>query len=78
MLASRADARSRRRLAEPGLLGGALSGRDITAVQKTVAGLLKLISPNPAVEVADDDLEWAVRLALESRRVDARDALLKG
>ncbi|MBK7780574.1 MAG: BREX system Lon protease-like protein BrxL [Ardenticatenia bacterium] len=48
--------------------GGALSGRDITAVQKTVAGLLKLISPNPATEVGDDDLEWAVRLALESRR----------
>jgi len=48
--------------------GGALSGRDITAVQKTVSGLLKLIQPNPEVEVPDDDLEWAVRLALECRR----------
>jgi ATP-dependent Lon protease len=48
--------------------GGALSGRDITAVQKTVAGLLKLVSPNPEVEVPEEDLEWAVRLALECRR----------
>ncbi|MBI4590683.1 MAG: BREX system Lon protease-like protein BrxL, partial [Candidatus Rokubacteria bacterium] len=48
--------------------GGALSGRDITAVQKTVAGLLKLLWPNPKVEVPDEDLEWAVRLALECRR----------
>ena len=48
--------------------GGALSGRDITAAQKTVAGLLKLVSPNPEVEAPDEDLEWAVRLALETRR----------
>jgi ATP-dependent Lon protease len=48
--------------------GGALSGRDITAVQKTVAGLLKLVYPNPEAWVPDDDLEWAVRLALECRR----------
>jgi ATP-dependent Lon protease len=48
--------------------GGALSGRDITAVQKTVAGLLKLVFPNPEAEIPDDDLEWAVRLALECRR----------
>jgi ATP-dependent Lon protease len=48
--------------------GGALSGRDITAAQKTVAGLLKLVSPNPEVQVPDEDLEWAVRLALECRR----------
>lgn len=48
--------------------GGALSGRDITAVQKTISGLLKLIHPNPEVEVPDEDLEWAVRLALECRR----------
>lgn len=49
-------------------LGGALSGRDATAVQKTVSGLLKLLYPNPLKPVADDDLEWAVRLALECRR----------
>jgi ATP-dependent Lon protease len=48
--------------------GGALSGRDITAAQKTIAGLLKLVHPNPEVEVPDEDLEWAVRLALECRR----------
>ncbi len=49
-------------------LGGALSGRDTTAVQKTVSGLIKLMSPNPETPVADDVLEWAVRLALETRR----------
>ncbi len=48
--------------------GGALSGRDITAVQKTISGLLKLVSPNPERDVPDEDLEWAVRLALECRR----------
>mgnify|MGYP000661904696 CR=1 FL=1 len=48
--------------------GGALSGRDTTAVQKTVSGLIKLISPNPEVPVSDELLEWAVRLALECRR----------
>jgi len=48
--------------------GGALSGRDITAVQKTVSGLLKLLYPNPETPVPDEDLEWAVRLALECRR----------
>jgi ATP-dependent Lon protease len=45
-------------------LGGALSGRDINAVGKTVSGLLKLVYPGPAEAVPDDDLEWAVRLAL--------------
>jgi len=48
--------------------GGALSGRDITAVNKTVSGLLKLISPDVDAPVDDADLEWAVRLALEVRR----------
>jgi len=48
--------------------GGALSGRDLTAVQKTISGLLKLISPDINAPVADEDLEWAVRLALECRR----------
>jgi ATP-dependent Lon protease len=50
------------------LLGGALSGRDTTAVQRTVSGLVKLLHPDPEAEVPDEDLEWAVRLALESRR----------
>ena len=49
-------------------LGGALSGRDIEAVNKTLNGLLKLVSPEPSQPVADEDLEWMVRLALESRR----------
>ncbi|MGD7654481.1 MAG: BREX system Lon protease-like protein BrxL, partial [Verrucomicrobiales bacterium] len=48
--------------------GGALSGRDIEAVNKTVSGLAKLLFPDPAIEISDDDLEWMVRLALESRR----------
>lgn len=48
--------------------GGALSGRDQNAVNKTVSGLLKLLYPNPEIEVPDDDLEWAVKLALEMRR----------
>lgn len=50
------------------LFGGALSGRDTTAVQKTVSGLLKLIYPDPDQQPTDEDLEWAVRLALECRR----------
>ena len=49
-------------------LGGALSGRDTTGVQKTVSGLIKLMSPNPEIPVSDELLEWAVRLALECRR----------
>ena len=48
--------------------GGALSGRDQNAANKTVSGLLKLLYPDPTVAVPDDDLEWAVRLALEVRR----------
>ena len=48
--------------------GGALSGRDQTAVNKTVSGLLKLLHPSPDERVPDEDLEWAVRLALECRR----------
>jgi len=48
--------------------GGALSGRDQNAVNKTVSGLLKLLYPDASVSVSDDDLEWATRLALEVRR----------
>lgn len=48
--------------------GGALSGRDLNGVNKTVSGLLKLIYPDQSAEVSDEDLEWAVRLALEVRR----------
>jgi hypothetical protein len=35
-----------------------MSGRDITGVQKTISGLLKLLQPNPQAEVSDEDLEW--------------------
>lgn len=49
-------------------LGGALSGRDIEAVNKTVSGLTKLVFPDATVAIADADIEWIVRLALESRR----------
>lgn len=48
--------------------GGALSGRDQNSVNKTINGLLKLIHPCPDDKVSDDDLEWAIRLALECRR----------
>jgi ATP-dependent Lon protease len=48
--------------------GGALSGRDIEAVNKTISGLLKLLYPDPGMPVSDEDLEWMARLALESRR----------
>jgi ATP-dependent Lon protease len=49
-------------------LGGALSGRDIEAVNKTVSGLTKLLFPDPSAPVPDEDLEWIVRTALEARR----------
>lgn len=49
-------------------LGGALSGRDIEAAMKTIGGLLKLVYPDPESTIPDEDLEWIVRLALESRR----------
>ena len=48
--------------------GGCVSGRDQNAVNKTLSGLLKLIHPSPEEKVSDEDLEWAVRLALECRR----------
>ena len=49
-------------------LGGALSGRDQNATNKTVSGLLKLLYPDPSVQVPDEELEWAIRLALQVRR----------
>ena len=48
--------------------GGALSGRDVTAVNKTLSGLLKLLYPDPEMPVPDDELEDLVRVALEVRR----------
>jgi len=48
--------------------GGALSGRDIEAVNKTIGGLIKLLYPNPEMEIPDKQLEQIVRMALEARR----------
>lgn len=48
--------------------GGALSGRDTNAVNKTVSGLLKLMDPGGNAELSGEDLEWAVRIAMEARR----------
>ena len=48
--------------------GGALSGRDTNAVNKTISGLLKLLYPGSLEPVLDQDLEWAIRIALEARR----------
>ena len=48
--------------------GGALSGRDTTAANKTLNGLLKLMQPDPAAPISDGLLEWAVKIDLEYRR----------
>jgi len=48
--------------------GGALSGRDIEAVNKTVSGLLKLLFPDAETPIPDEELETIVRVALEARR----------
>ncbi len=48
--------------------GPQLSGRDRKAVNNTVNGLLKLLWPDPAMDVPDDALAWAAELALEVRR----------
>ena len=48
--------------------GGALSGRDTTAVNKNLNGLLKLMQPNPDAPIPDELLEWAIKVSLEYRR----------
>lgn len=48
--------------------GGALSGRDTNAVNKTISGLLKLLYPGGMEQLPDEELEWCVRIALEARR----------
>lgn len=50
------------------LFGGALSGRDTSATQKTISGLLKLMFPDPEADIPDEAIEWAAKLALECRR----------
>ncbi|RJP18305.1 MAG: BREX system Lon protease-like protein BrxL [Deltaproteobacteria bacterium] len=48
--------------------GGALNGRDIEAVNKTVSGLIKLLFPDPGMPIPDEMLERITRVALEARR----------
>ena len=48
--------------------GPQVSGRDGRAVSNTVDGLLRLLYPDPEMEVPDDFLTWAATLALEMRR----------
>jgi ATP-dependent Lon protease len=48
--------------------GGALSGRDTNAVNKTISGLLKLLHPDEKEIVSEEDLESIVRIAMETRR----------
>lgn len=48
--------------------GGALSGRDLTAVNKTISGLVKLLYPDPSMPIPDEELEPIIRIALEARR----------
>jgi len=48
--------------------GGALSGRDTNAVNKTVSGLLKLLYPGADADYPEESIEWAVRVAMEARR----------
>jgi len=48
--------------------GGALSARDIEAVNKTSSGLLKLLFPDSDMAIPDQEFEAIVRIALEARR----------
>jgi uncharacterized protein (TIGR02653 family) len=48
--------------------GSQLSGRDRKAANNTVDGLLRLLYPDPDMEVPGEFLAWAATLALESRR----------
>lgn len=50
------------------IYGPALSGRDTRAVNLTADGLLKLLYPDREMPIPDEDIEWAVRLAMEMRR----------
>ncbi|MFM9226681.1 MAG: BREX system Lon protease-like protein BrxL, partial [Actinomycetota bacterium] len=48
--------------------GSQLSGRDRKAADNTVNGLLKLLWPDPDMDVPGDSLAWAAGIALELRR----------
>ena len=48
--------------------GNQLSGRDRKAANNTIDGLLRLLYPDPAMDVPAEFLQWAATLALEMRR----------
>lgn len=48
--------------------GSQLSGRDRRAADNTVNGLLKLLYPDPDIEVPAEFLDWAAATAVEMRR----------
>ena len=48
--------------------GGALSGRDLNGVNKTVSGLLKLIYPDESAQVSDEDLALEVRRRVKEQQ----------
>jgi uncharacterized protein (TIGR02653 family) len=48
--------------------GRQLSGRDRKAAENTINGLLKLLYPDPEMEVPAEFLTWAAELAVECRR----------
>jgi uncharacterized protein (TIGR02653 family) len=48
--------------------GSQLSGRDRKAANNTVDGLLRLLYPDPEMEVPGEFFAWAATIALESRR----------
>ena len=57
--------------------GSQLSGRDRKAANNTVNGLMKLLWPDPEMEVPNEALAWAAELALElRRRVKEQQALI--
>lgn len=57
--------------------GNELSGRDRRAADNTVNGLLKLLWPDPEMDVPDEALAWSAELALEMRRrVKEQQALI--
>ena len=53
--------------------GGALSGRDTTAVQKTISGLLKLLQPDPkAAPPATPEARWPYACSPAAKRPISR------
>src|ERR1017187_6866631 len=53
--------------------GGALSGHDTWATQKTVSGLLKLLYPNQDASIPDDALECRRRVKEQQKRIGSAE-----